>query len=175
MESEKGKIDRRTFLKTSGMGGAALVKSFTDSGYTLEQAKLKAVWKDTRIAAACVSMYSLNILKDNVAAAADGRQLSGREIEMMRRLAENTCDHYCTGCMKCASVMGSEGRIPDVMRYMMYYNGYGEKDEARRQFMALPETVRNNLALRDYSSVEPACPHKIEIGRAMKEAVRILG
>ncbi len=151
-----------------------IVNSIMEKGYTLEQAKLKALWKDERIASCCVAMYNLTVLKDNVAAATDSRELSGREIEMLRRYAENTCDHYCQGCMKCASVMGADRRIPDVLRYMMYYNSYGERDRAREEFKSLPEYVRNSLASTDFSPAERVCPNRIEIGRAMREAARIL-
>jgi hypothetical protein len=57
---------------------------------------------------------------------------------------------------------------------MMYFNSYGERDQARRQFRELPEGIRNNLVSRDYSPAERICPHRIQIGEAMKEAVRIL-
>jgi predicted aldo/keto reductase-like oxidoreductase len=151
-----------------------VANSFIEKGYTLEQAKLKALWKDERIASCCVAMYNLTVLKDNVAAATDSRQLSGREIEMLRRYAENTRSQYCQGCTKCASVMGADSRIHDVLRYMMYYNSYGERDRAREEFRRLPEYVRDSLASRDYSPAERVCPNRIEIGRAMKEAARIL-
>jgi hypothetical protein len=58
---------------------------------------------------------------------------------------------------------------------MMYYTSYGKRDDARQLFMQLPESIRNSLALRDYSSAERVCPNRIEIGRAMREAARILG
>jgi hypothetical protein len=153
----------------------AAIKSFMKSGYSLEQAKLKAVWKDERIATCCIAMYSLAILKDNVGAATDNKQLSNRETEMLNNLAENTCEHYCLGCMRCASVLGAERKIPDIMRYMMYYNSYGETERARRQFNGLPESLKKDLALKDYSSAEAVCPQHIKIGQAMTEAVRILG
>jgi predicted aldo/keto reductase-like oxidoreductase len=151
-----------------------VITSLMEKGFTLEQAKLKAIWKDERIASSCVAMYNLTVLKDNVAAATDNRQLSEREINMLKRLAESTCNFYCKGCGRCVSVMGSEGRIPDVLRYMMYYNSYGERDRARKEYRELPETVRKNLASIDYSPAERVCPHNIKIGQAMKEAVRIL-
>jgi len=152
----------------------ALIKSFTDKGTTLEHAKLKAVWRDERIASSCLAMYSLNILRDNIAAATDDKKLSTHDIENMKRLAQNTCDSYCLGCMKCASVMGDDSRIPDVMRYMMYYKSYGETDRARKEFIELPESLRNRLAFKDYSHAEALCPQHIRIGEAMREAARIL-
>ena len=148
---------------------------FMQKGYTLEQAKLKVVWEDKRITTCLSEMTNLTMLKDNVAAATDGVKLSGRDREMLEKLAQSTRSLYCQGCMRCESVMGSESRIPDVLRYMMYYNSYGKTDDARRLFRELPEPVRNSMALRDYSPAERTCPNKIEIGKAMREAVRILG
>jgi len=148
---------------------------FIEKGYTLEQAKLKAVWEDKRITVCLSEMTSMTMLKDNVAAAADGVKLSGGDREMLNRLAQFNRSLYCQGCMRCESVMGSESGIPDVLRYMMYFNSYGKTDDARRLFRELPEPVRNSLALRDYSPAERACPNRIEIGRAMREAVSMLG
>jgi hypothetical protein len=57
---------------------------------------------------------------------------------------------------------------------MMYYNGYGERDNARRLFRELPAALRDSLAARDYSPAESACPHRIQIGKVMKEASVLL-
>jgi uncharacterized protein len=70
--------------------------------------------------------------------------------------------------------MGEESRIPDVMRYMMYYQGYGERDHARRLFSELPADLRDSLASRDYSPAESACPHRIQIGQVMRDASLLL-
>jgi uncharacterized protein len=154
---------------------AAAVKAIMAGGYTQEQARLKAVWKDERIASACVAMYSLNVLKDNIAAATDNKQLTLRDIDMLNMHAENTRCEYCLGCTRCCSAMGPESRIPDVMRYMMYYNSYGERDFARSQFAGLPESARNILSSGDFSSAEALCPQGIKIGSVMRDAVRVLG
>jgi len=154
---------------------AAAVKAIMAGGYTQEQARLKAVWKDERIASACVAMYSLNVLKDNIAAAADNKQLSWKEMDGLSVVAQDSRSQYCLGCMKCESVMASESRIPDVMRYMMYHNSYGETDNARSQFARLPEDIKRTIAFKDYSHAETLCPQGIKIGSVMREAVRILG
>ena len=148
---------------------------FMDKGYTLEQAKLKLVWEDQRITTCMSEMTNVTMLKDNVAAAVDSKQLSGRDMEMLNRLAQANRDFYCQGCMMCESVMASESRIHDILRYMMYYNSYGERDEARRLFGALPASVKNGLASKDYSPAESACPRNIKISKMMRKAVKILG
>ena len=70
--------------------------------------------------------------------------------------------------------MSSESRIPNVLRYMMYYNSYNERDEARELFRQIPDSVRSTMASRDYTRAERVCPNGIKIGSAMKEAVRLL-
>ena len=151
------------------------VSHFMEKGYTPEQAKLKVVWEDKRITTCMSEMTNLTMLKDNVAAATDDVKLSGKDREMLEKLAQNNRHLYCKGCMRCESVMGPGSGIPDVLRYMMYYNSYGKTDDARRLFRELPEPVRNSLASRDYSPAELACPNKIKIGEAMQEAVIMLG
>ncbi|MBN1625788.1 MAG: aldo/keto reductase [Deltaproteobacteria bacterium] len=150
------------------------LEHFMAKGYTLEQAKLKAVWNDERVATACSNITSMAILKDNVAAATDNVGLSSGDLRMLKMLADATRSSYCPGCGRCVAVMGAESRIPDVMRYMMYYHGYGERDRARSLFRELPADLRDNLAARDYSPAESACPHRIQIGKVMREATLLL-
>lgn len=168
------KIQGENFMTIERSEDLTIINSFMNKGYTLQQAKHKAVWEDKRIATSLSEMTNLTILKDNVAAATDNTSLSVNDIKMLNRLATNSCNFYCQGCLRCESVMGSDNRIPDILRYMMYYNSYGDRDRARKEFRELPETVKNSLASKDYSPAEHVCPNKIEIGKAMKEAIRIL-
>jgi len=57
------------------------------------------------------------------------------------------------------------------MRYLMYYNSYGEQDEARRLFAEIPSSLRNKLVNLDYSIAEARCPQHMPIGELMAEAV----
>lgn len=149
-------------------------KHFMDKGYTLEQAKLKAVWSDERIASICSAIESVTVLKDNVAAATDNVKLSANDIKVFEMLAQGECRHYCQGCGKCLLAMGKASRIPDVMRYMMYYNSYGDRDRARGLYRELPEDLRKALASRDYSPAESVCSHGLRIGKIMRDASTLL-
>ncbi len=161
-----GKIQEREELR--------IVNYFMNKGYTPEQAKLKAVWEDKRITSCVSEMTNLTMLKDNVFAATDGVSLSARDKEMLDDLAQNNRDLYCHGCMHCESVLGPGNRVPDVLRYLMYYSSYGKMEDARRLFGELPEVVRKSLASRDYSLAERICPNHVEIGKAMRRAVMLL-
>jgi uncharacterized protein len=153
---------------------ASVTESFMKAGYTLEQAKLKAVWQDQRFAAACSQMKNIAMLRDNAAAATDGKKLTGLDLERLRNLAQNSCHLYCQGCMQCEIAMGGQTRIPDILRQMMYYNAYGEPRTARQEFNEIPKHIRENIAVIDYGPAERVCPNKIEIGRIMKEAAGLL-
>ncbi|MBN1626713.1 MAG: aldo/keto reductase [Deltaproteobacteria bacterium] len=152
----------------------AATQYFMEKGCTLEQAKIKAVLSDERIASVCSDITSVTILKDNVAAAIDNLKLSSRDLSVFKTLAEAESRHYCQGCGKCLAAMGNASRIPDVMRYMMYYNSYGDRDRARGLYRELPEDLRKCLASRDYSLAESACPHGLRIGKIMREASTLL-
>jgi predicted aldo/keto reductase-like oxidoreductase len=169
------KIQGERFRTSDSPEDLAAVNHFIKKGYTLQQARHKAVWEDERITTCLSEITNLAILKDNVAAAVDGVRLSDTDRELLDKIAQTSRSLYCQGCLSCESVIGKESGIPDVLRYMMYYTSYGKRDDARQLFMQLPESVRNSLALRDYSSAERVCPNRIEIGRAMREAARILG
>jgi hypothetical protein len=61
--------------------------------------------------------------------------------------------------------------ISEIMRYLMYYNSYGEKKEAKELFAQIPVNVRNRLLVTDYSRAEACCPQHIPIGELVAEAV----
>jgi len=147
---------------------------FISKGYTLEQAKMKLIWDEKKITVCVSEMSNTTLLKANVDAATDSVKLSDKDRDVLYRLAKSCRNLYCQACKRCESTMGIECRIPDILRYMMYYNSYGKTDYARALFRELPEHVRTNLVFRDYSSAERVCPSKIEIGRAMREAIRLL-
>ena len=60
------------------------------------------------------------------------------------------------------------------MRYLMYYNSYGEQAEARRLFAQIPTNVRNKLLSVDYSLAESWCPQRLPIHELIIEAVSVL-
>jgi hypothetical protein len=64
--------------------------------------------------------------------------------------------------------------VSDIMRCLMYYRDYGERDLAREVYAGLPDQARARLTQVDYSLAEKACPQKLAISRLMQEASEIL-
>ena len=140
-------------------------------GLTLEQAKLKAVWDDSRIASLCSYMPNMTILKANAAAAMDKAELSSQDNFLLNQYAHETASDYCTGCASiCESEINNEVPISDVMRYLMYSRCYGEPERAKSAFKTIPSNVRKQIVDIYYKKAERKCPQGMQIGRLMREA-----
>jgi hypothetical protein len=149
-----------------------LVEHFLQQGFTEGQAKIKVVLQDERISSACVSMENVALLTSNVAAVLDKTKLSHADMEVFKGYATATCSGYCAGCAYiCDSALPETPYVSNIMRYLMYYNSYGQKDEARELFTQIPAGVRNKLLSIDYSLAEARCPQHLPISKLIAEAV----
>lgn len=149
-----------------------LTEHFLKRGFTEGQAKIKAVLEDKRISSACTSRGNLAHLYENVAAVLDKTELTQADRELFRQYAKDTCSGYCAGCSNiCGPVVPEVPHINNFMRYLMYYNSYGERQDARELFAKIPQNVRDKLLSVDYSQAEARCPQHLPIGKLMAEAV----
>jgi predicted aldo/keto reductase-like oxidoreductase len=149
-----------------------LTEHFLKRGFTEGQAKIKAVLEDKRISAACVAMQNVALLTSNVAAVLDKTELSQTDMEVFDAYAQASCSGYCAGCAYvCDSVLPSVPYVSDIMRYLMYYNSYGQYDKARELFAEIPVGVRSKLLTIDYRLAEARCPQHLPIGKLVAEAV----
>jgi hypothetical protein len=152
-----------------------LLAPFVQKGFSLHQARLKAMWANEMIASVCSAMGNLEIMSANVAAAYNKTKLSSEDMHALQLHAQATCSSYCAGCSNiCILAMGEDYRIADVMRFMMYHNSYGETDRAREQFAQLPAEIRATVGKIDYTAAERVCPQRLAIARIMREASEIL-
>ncbi|MFY9941228.1 MAG: aldo/keto reductase [Desulfobacterales bacterium] len=172
-----------TAMKTQGGGAVSTASSqelelagrFLQKGFSDKQAKLKAVWENLEISAICSQMPTLSILMANIAAAVDRTTLTENERQHLERYARETFSHYCAGCSQiCENAVAGKLPVGDVMRYLMYARSYGDRQDARRRFAALPDAIRQQLTRQDYTLAEARCPRRLPIARLMGEAVREL-
>ncbi|MGC9967782.1 MAG: aldo/keto reductase [Syntrophobacteraceae bacterium] len=170
-------------MKTQG-GGQVMTNSevelklagqFLERGFTDKQAKLKGVLEDPNIASICSQMPSLTILSSNVAAVRDQTSLTRSDFELLEKLAVETRHTYCAGCGRiCNEAVAGAVPVSEIMRCLMYYRDYGERELAREVFAGLPHGARAALTRTDYSGAEKACPQKLAIAKLMREASEIL-
>ncbi|GAH59663.1 unnamed protein product, partial [marine sediment metagenome] len=71
----------------------------------------------------------------------------------------------------CDSALPDSPCVSDIMRYLMYYNSYGEQDKAKELFAKIPRKVRNKLLTTDYTLAEARCPQHLPIAKLVAEAV----
>jgi predicted aldo/keto reductase-like oxidoreductase len=148
-----------------------LFNKLKQKGLTIEQAKLKAVWDDNRIASICSYMPNMSILMDNASAAMDKTKLSFKYKDLLDQYALETSSNYCAGCASiCEAEINYEVPISDVMRYLMYNRCYGEHERAKSAFKGLPSKAHRLMKNIDYRESERKCPQKMQIGRLMQEA-----
>jgi predicted aldo/keto reductase-like oxidoreductase len=172
-----------TAMKTQG-GGAVdtatsreleLAGRFVKKGFTDKQAKLKAIWENPQISAICSQMPTMAILMANIAAAVDRTTLTDNDRQHLERYARETFSHYCAGCTQiCQNAIAENVPVGDVMRYLMYARSYGDSNDARRRFAAIPGVVRQQMVQADYSAAEAQCPRKLPIAQLMGEALEDL-
>jgi predicted aldo/keto reductase-like oxidoreductase len=170
-----------TAMKTQGgwsygsSSAAKLVDTFIEKGFTDNQAKLKAVWTNPEIASICSQMPNLTILMSNVAAAMDKTSLSAGDLHLLDQYARETASYYCAGCSNlCETVLTEVFPVANVMRYLMYYESYGEHERARSLYGKLSPVTRERIGNIDYSLAENRCPQGIPIARAMRKAQKVL-
>jgi predicted aldo/keto reductase-like oxidoreductase len=168
-----------TAMKTQGGGQVKtntetefeLAGRFIKKGYTDAQAKLKAVWENPNIASICSEMPNMTILMANVAAAMNKTKLSSRDMNLLQQYAKKTHSDYCAGCTKiCESAVNGQVPIGDVMRCLMYFYSYGERNHAIALFKDIAEKVRAKITSLNYSLAEKRCPQKMAIGSLMRNA-----
>jgi len=147
-------------------------KHFIEKGYTELQARIKSILQDGKIASACIGMKSVSELQENIKSVINKKELTKNDQQVLRNYAHSTRSDYCAGCAEiCSSACPDMPYTADIMRYMMYYNSYGGRDEARELFAQIPGRVRNKLLSMDYSLAEARCPQHLPIGELIAEAV----
>jgi len=166
-------------MKTQGMGqrikteaDKKITEHFLQRGFTEGQAKIKLVLEDKRFSSACVGMKNVSVLNSNVAAAFDKTKLTQADRDIFEEYAKVTCNNYCAGCADiCNAALADVPYVSEIMRYLMYYNSYGEQAEARRLFAQIPTNVKNKLLSTDYGTAEAHCPQHLPIHKLVAEAV----
>jgi hypothetical protein len=160
-------------LKTGTEAELKLAGRFLKNGYTDAQAKLKAVWENTNISSICSEMPNRKILMANVSAALNRTQLATQDMKSLYLYARETSSNYCMGCAHiCESALKAKVPVCDIMRYLMYWRSYDDRDRAVKSFDKIPREIRLKMANMDYSQVEQLCPQRISIGKLISEAIK---
>lgn len=146
---------------------------FKKRGLNQHQAAIKAVAIDPRIHAICSEMTTTDMITQNGAAVAS--RLTVAEAEAVKEHATLISHLWCRGCdhiCRSASGAGQSIAVADTLRFLMYHDHYGKKDQARDLYQGLsfaerdPETIQ----AADWHAAERACPYDLPLAKLMRRA-----
>ena len=149
-----------------------LLKRFLEKGFAEGPAKIKFVLEDERISSACVGMNNIALLTSNVSGVLDKTKFTRFDRDIFAEYARATRSDYCAGCASiCNSAVPDTPYVSEIMRYLMYYNSYGQHGRAKKLFAQIPRRIRDKLLVTSYSTAEARCPQHLPISRLVAEAV----
>lgn len=154
----------------------ARLQEHLSEGTTVVQACLKYVLSTPGMTAAVPAISNLQMLEEDVAAANQvpnppEEQPEDEEQVALRRFAREI--GACAMCGICQQHCPQGLPIADILRYRMYYEGYGEQRSARRLYAKLsPE--RTVAACLNCGTCEQVCPNGIRVAEHLQQAHRLL-
>jgi predicted aldo/keto reductase-like oxidoreductase len=118
------------------------------------------VLKDQNVHTTIPSMTDMDQLDDNFKAMtapfSDGdKQVLAAQMEYIRPL-------YCRMCGSCDGTCPKGVPVADVLRFLMYADGYGQFHLGRERFLELPQEVAD-ARCKDCSSCPVQCPNGVKV------------
>jgi predicted aldo/keto reductase-like oxidoreductase len=142
---------------------------------------LRFVLSNPNVDCALSGMETLQMVDENVCAAADATPLSAEEksaIEQMADELKKLADLYCTGCGYCMPCPQGVN-IPKNFEFMNYYNVYGLKEAARERYAQIGKpwiaSGKDASHCTECGACMEKCPQKIPIIERLKETRSALG
>lgn len=142
-------------------------KKYAGEGRTVRQAVIKWMLSQPNIDTITISMRTIEEIDEYVAASGNPA-LSPEEKKALKGFGTHLDRDYCRpGCDGCMNACPYGVRIPDILRYRLYFNNYGREKYAMELYGKLPKT-RSALLCADCSGVcEISCPFNLAIRRKL--------
>jgi predicted aldo/keto reductase-like oxidoreductase len=120
-------------------------------------------------------MSSVSEAREDIAAAKSVKGLAGSDYHQLNRLSALTAHISCAGCSDiCEQKLSGDTRVSDILRYLMYHEGYGKTADARELYRNLPPECRD-FNENEIINAQKSCPQGIDIAARLKKAREILG
>jgi aryl-alcohol dehydrogenase-like predicted oxidoreductase len=148
-----------------GANPRALAKQLEEPG--VAQAAIKWALKNESVDTAIVCMTNHEQLDDNLRAMAG--PYTPRDEKLLATQLAAISPNYCRGCASCGGVCDKGVPVPDMLRFLMYAEGYGQFAMARERFLELPEDVRA-LRCGDCSGCTVDCPNGVRVRERVTRA-----
>lgn len=117
------------------------------------------------------SVASVKQLEENLRALA--RPFDEADRAMLSSAMAWLAPNYCRNCQQCAGTCGQGLPVPDILRFLMYAEGYGRVDAARQCYNDLPAKLRASRC-GECSSCTVRCPNGVSVSARLAMAHRML-
>lgn len=158
-------------MKSMAGGDRQNLADFKTEGVSLPQAKLKWVLRNDAVSTIISEMTTFEILEENLSVI--GKELAVAEEQDLARFVRATGGDYCRMCGTCLRICPKGIAVPDIMRYMMYYERYGKTRHAVNRYHDLPPAA-TFLGCSRCGECETSCPYGLTIMQKLRRAHRML-
>jgi len=131
------------------------------------QQAIQWVLKDPNVCTTIVDMPSFDELEEDCAAVTTAP--SRAELDEFERAVAQIAVGTCHLCSKCTAQCPAGVRVGEIMRCLLYYQGYGNRSYATSLYRGLPEGV-TAAACRGCSSCGVICPWGVPIRSRLEQA-----
>jgi predicted aldo/keto reductase-like oxidoreductase len=158
-----GVIAMKVMARAGGRGGAAQPKRPANFGASA----LRWVIKNPSVATTVPSMTDVDQLEENFTAMtapfgdADAKILSAR-LEEIR-------PYYCRTCGQCDGQCPKGLPVPEMVRYVMYADGYGQFPLGRENFQRMAQE-HQDVRCGDCAECAVQCPHGVHVAQQLRRA-----
>ncbi|MBI2301003.1 MAG: aldo/keto reductase [Armatimonadetes bacterium] len=142
----------------------------------LYQAQLK--WAILQGCATVINTRISKSLQDQDRAIAMAQQkiaLTSRDTDLLQRYSMAIAAELCRGCSEhCQSACPESIRIADILRYRMYYRGYGDTQQALQRYNALRPEERLASRCGECNLCSQSCPFGLRVVEQLFDAKALL-
>jgi hypothetical protein len=158
-----GVIAMKVMARAGGRGGAPQPKRPANFG----AAALRWVIKNPNVATTVPSMTDIDQLEENFRAMAE--QFSDADAKILSARLEEIRPYYCRTCGQCDGQCPKGLPVPEMVRFVMYADGYGQFPLGRENFQRLAQE-HQQVRCGDCAACSVACPHGVNVAQQLRRA-----
>jgi uncharacterized protein len=142
---------------------------------SVQQAVIKAVLSDERIATVCSAMENFKQLDQNTdVARAFKKAMSSEEIDQLRQTVLAMGMDYCPGCDACREgIASTHPHAHLATRYLSYFEQDGQRAHARELYRALPASIFS-VPVAVLEAAKQACAFHVDYPAIVQRAAEKL-